>query len=104
MPQTQNIGLTVQEDDEAARRVIAAADMEDLTADLAVISLGINRIAKDPLYEEEIEFTRSPRASRSGGSTIGSCCDTLGGCFPCTASQGSCVPGCSTYGIYDDPV
>jgi hypothetical protein len=99
MPQTQNIGMTGGEDVETASQVIAAGDLEDLMADLSVISLGVNRVAKDSLYEEEINFASSPRASISGGSTDGTC-NCIGSCFPCSAGQGSCVPACSTYGVY----
>lgn len=99
MAQKETDVMAAEESIEAAMRAVAAVDLEDLTADLAIISLGVSRIAEDPLYEEEIDFARSPRATTSGGSTDGSC-DCLGSCFPCTASQGSCVPGCSTYVTY----
>lgn len=91
--------MTGEEIAEAVGLAPSATDLDDLTADLAIISLGISRIAKDPLYEEEIDFARSPRASISGASTDGTC-NCIGSCFPCSAGQGSCVPACSTYGVY----
>jgi len=91
--------MTVGESVEVAGQSVTVVDLEDLTADLAVISLGISRIAKDPFYEEEIDFATSPRAGTSGGSTDGSC-NCVGSCFPCTASQASCIPACSTFVDY----